>query len=37
MRYRTFLPKNRIFGWKDIETGDYFRHYDSLGEEKQNG
>ena len=36
-RHSCILLKDGIFGWKDIETGDYFRHYDSLGEEKQNG
>ena len=36
-RHSCILLRDGIFGWKDIETGDYFRHYDSLGEEKQNG
>ena len=26
--------RDGIFGWNDLETGDYYRHYDPLGEEK---
>ena len=33
-RHSCILLKDGIFGWKDIETGDYFRHYDSCVEEK---
>jgi hypothetical protein len=28
------LLKDGIFGWKDLETGDYYRYYDSLADEK---
>ena len=34
-RHSCILLKDGIFGWKDIETGSYFRHYDLLSESKQ--
>ncbi len=33
-KHSCILLKDGIFGWKDIETGNYYRHYDSLSDSK---
>ena len=33
-KHSCILLNEGIFGWKDIETGNYYRHYDSLANDK---
>ena len=33
-KHSCILLNEGIFGWKDIETGNYYRHYDSLADDK---